>query len=611
MATQGSYLTVNGTGSIDLAPIYDDGFEGQAIGLQVLAGTHIALGGIGGLLDDAGYTHPTGKQPSQIAAWRVVDCPAGCRYNFSAGAVDPATQGDILVRGSIVRGVGDVQLPFDSAGTGAFATDMRPVAPHSRIAVSAFNATSIKSVSSKRSFVPNFDTTNAWSFTIPALNTTDSTGDNQEAVMTNGGGSEEYVNVRMALYDQTNGALYPCLTDNGDRTHRVKMGLPTTLPFVGPEVTAGQTGLKIVCDAWIDIVGTDRIPYNFTPIPNSVAATESEGVETHATNITDRTSQSTASGWNPTSSGYGFTPIVQAVPALPVRSVAVLGDSRSQVQAGDDSALNRSQDNGTWVARLATLKQGECSIINLAASGARLSMWVANSFRRIQFRVRKMLELGVTDCIVFIGANDLADGRTSAQMLADLGTLDQYLAGLGIRMWPCTEPPRDVTSTDNFVANFTQSNAGRNTHRINYNAGIRSAYAGRFIEFADAVESARDSGVYKAALNRGSISLAVAMAASANLDTDSYSPSLLLGQYREDIVVFTSGAADTQRRQISNSAQLSATRSRLVLASTIASAAIGDTATVYGPYCSSDGLHQRTERAQFSLAAAAESAGVV
>lgn len=112
------------------------------------------------------------------------------------------------------------------------------------------------------------------------------------------------------------------------------------------------------------------------------------------------------------------------------------------------------------------------------------------------------LSRNCTAALVQLGSNDIFSGRSAAQVQTDLQTIYARLRALGInRIYQTTVTPR-TTSTDSWatVNNQTTTNAGHEAARVTLNAWIRANTAGitGYFEIADVVESARDSGKWKA-----------------------------------------------------------------------------------------------------------------
>lgn len=113
---------------------------------------------------------------------------------------------------------------------------------------------------------------------------------------------------------------------------------------------------------------------------------------------------------------------------------------------------------------------------------------------------------GCTHAVVMLGVNDLIGGRTSAQVIADLTLIYRALAGSGVKPIGATITPR-TSSTDSWATtggqtpNGTGFTGGANSERAKVNAWIRAGGGGLlkgYVDTADAAESARDSGLWKA-----------------------------------------------------------------------------------------------------------------
>lgn len=139
--------------------------------------------------------------------------------------------------------------------------------------------------------------------------------------------------------------------------------------------------------------------------------------------------------------------------------------------------------------------------LNLSIYGERLQNIIQPTLRRRRFLMLQGADYAVTSFTF----NDLAAGRTEAQVKADLLTWWAQLAAIGLKVYQTTIGPY-TSSTDGWttVGNqtpivFGASNLGQ-TARVNINNWLRAgglANLGGVIEFADAVESARDSGKWK------------------------------------------------------------------------------------------------------------------
>ena len=102
--------------------------------------------------------------------------------------------------------------------------------------------------------------------------------------------------------------------------------------------------------------------------------------------------------------------------------------------------------------------------------------------------------------IVDYGRNEIDYGMTAEQIQAQLLILFEKLTARGMKVYACTVRPM-TTSTDLWMTVENQTKDAKNAVRIAVNGWLRtvpSPLTGIF-DLADAVESARDSGLWKAA----------------------------------------------------------------------------------------------------------------
>jgi len=206
---------------------------------------------------------------------------------------------------------------------------------------------------------------------------------------------------------------------------------------------------------------------------------------------------------------YGPAYVVQKTR---VRSFALLGDSRMQGYSDIPEAVGYSGQLG----RALSPHFGVCRI---AQYSDRLSWFLPYG------AVRQGVLKYATDIWTNHGINDLnAGGLSVAVHEANILSLAQIAGSRGLIAM--TLPPL-TTSTDSWATtgNQTISNGTVNAKRIAYNNDLRGGLVpgvSCYIEAADAVESARDSGIWKApgyvadgthetALGNAAISAAVPM----------------------------------------------------------------------------------------------------
>ena len=165
---------------------------------------------------------------------------------------------------------------------------------------------------------------------------------------------------------------------------------------------------------------------------------------------------------------------------------ALVGDSRVYGTQTDPP----DGDRGELAPRLGAA--GEF-YLNLGCPSETAQGFVANHAKRIA-----LANTFCSDVILQFGINDVLFERTDAQLRADLTTIRSYFSGLTVKL--STMPPV-ATSTDGWTTLEGQTIylPDRNVERVannNWRRSVPSGFAG-CVEVADAVESARDSGIWK------------------------------------------------------------------------------------------------------------------
>ncbi len=165
-------------------------------------------------------------------------------------------------------------------------------------------------------------------------------------------------------------------------------------------------------------------------------------------------------------------------------AVLLLGDSRC-AGAGGDATL---ADNGELAPSIPLIPY--CNTGRTGATGAPL----ANSLGAR----RRAVSQYCTDVINEMNINDVTSGSTLAQLQARREAVRTGVTA-GVRVWNTTLAPVS-TSTDSWATTVNQTATASNTIRVQFNDWVRSnpaGYAGYF-DIADVVESARNSGIWKA-----------------------------------------------------------------------------------------------------------------
>lgn len=180
---------------------------------------------------------------------------------------------------------------------------------------------------------------------------------------------------------------------------------------------------------------------------------------------------------------YGPVAIL-AMTALP--SFFLIGDSRIY---GVNDTLTSGSDG---LGELARSFGDNYPYINAGVAGSTATQMASQGAAG----KRALLGQYCTHVLHQFGINDIAT-HTAAVLEADVQTIHGLFSGK--KFYPCTVAPRS-TSTDSWATLGNQTADAQTPQRILYNNWVRAntgAFAG-YIELADQVESARDSGLWKA-----------------------------------------------------------------------------------------------------------------
>lgn len=318
------------------------------------------------------------------------------------------------------------------------------------------------------------------------------------------------------------GTFYPAYTRDGKRDATIEPGGLGTLYVPGVDIPANT-------DFWVRTKTEGTTADAVVAGPTADSAQGEYGVQftttqDHTTTDTGRPAANTSPMAAPL-----------AVTILPFRKancVAIVTDSIGSGK-GDPDVNGSVRGPGGWPARaLSTDGSGRYSpavaSILLGISGEFAQNYAANAKRARRFQA---LDASVpTHAIVALGTNDLAAGRTLAQIQADLLTVWTTVANRNARVYTATVPPL-ATSTDSWATLGNQTPPAFESVRIALNAWLRdgspidatskaavavgtssnvlragasghplataTGVTGGYFEVADAVESARDSGKWK------------------------------------------------------------------------------------------------------------------
>lgn len=195
-------------------------------------------------------------------------------------------------------------------------------------------------------------------------------------------------------------------------------------------------------------------------------------------------------GYGP--SGLFGTPTSYGAPPLESPGVLVLGDS---ITAGAGDSYSSSDAYG-WASRAL---DGKLGYLNVAVSSAAAAD--ANNQGELSNRMR-MIDAWTPDAaLIMFCTNDLAGADTLTTIKANYKYVVNSMRARGMSVYGATVPP-NTTSTDAWATTTNQTAYSSEADRTAFNdwirAGADSTLAG-FFETADAVETARNSGIWKAA----------------------------------------------------------------------------------------------------------------
>ena len=247
--------------------------------------------------------------------------------------------------------------------------------------------------------------------------------------------------------------------------------------LVSDDITLATTipvGAKFWTRTHVSVASGQKWPLQYTI--RSAGWTDRQEAADFGTGV-DRTMGGTITDATPTATRRGFGPVAilgTAFDGTPVsRAFASIGDSLL-MEAGD-GAVDASGSGG-WNGRALT---GRYPHVNFAISGTQAASNLAANFVR---RRAVLAVCGVTDVLCSYANNDIAAGRTLAQLQGYLADIWGWLAADGYRVHQTTSPPR-TTGTFLTAAGQTLSTAGgayvggTASLRHAFNAWVRSVPA--------------------------------------------------------------------------------------------------------------------------------------
>jgi hypothetical protein len=193
-----------------------------------------------------------------------------------------------------------------------------------------------------------------------------------------------------------------------------------------------------------------------------------------------------------TTAGYGPSAILGSV-ARSQPAIAIIGDSIANGNSGGDNPDGPAENLG-YIARAIGDRYG---FIRLTNPSDTLYSFTVDDKRRL-----RLLAGRVTHAICEHGINDAAMGRSFEQMRAKYVEQWSALAAQGIKVFQCTLTPRTDSSDEHATLEGQKPvrGCGAGGVREQVNEWIRTTpkpLSGYF-EVADRLESARNSGLWKA-----------------------------------------------------------------------------------------------------------------
>lgn len=280
-------------------------------------------------------------------------------------------------------------------------------------------------------------------------------------------------------------------------------GTYTSLLFSGVRDTVIAAGNLTVSDAVSVTIPDDAQYWIRTYVTVTAGQTWPRGyvisgTRGEASDTGTATSDLTTSG-TPAGSGAAYGPVlVKATGFARYPSKIALASIGDSILMGAGDGNFDARGNTGWNGRASFNRVPH---VNIAITGTTASDNIPANFTR---RLEILRNAGITHVLCDWGNNDLAGGRTVSEIQADLLAIWNSFHNEGFKVIHATFLPRS-SSTDNWttLANQTVSNSGftggASSRRAQLNNWIRTLPAPLFdyVETADAVESARDSGLWK------------------------------------------------------------------------------------------------------------------
>lgn len=285
----------------------------------------------------------------------------------------------------------------------------------------------------------------------------------------------------------TNAVTYAASLRYGGVNYKFTFGgNPTGVAQIGALLVSDPLqNLSIPQGAAVQFITSPSVASAGMKWPLSIASNSTVAGEGYTTNV-DYTSVLT----NPISvTGYTCAPsAILGVPSAgAIAQIALVGDSII-TGIGDAGSAGGGYEMGFAARGL----NNSFGYVRVSLSGETAATFASPSSSIL----RRQVLAGCTHAIIEYGNNDIfAVLHSAATTAADITKIVAYLVSKGIICYVCTVTPR-ATSTDGFTSATNQTTNANNPARITLNGLIRAGITGAagYIEIADPVETARDSG---------------------------------------------------------------------------------------------------------------------
>jgi hypothetical protein len=293
-----------------------------------------------------------------------------------------------------------------------------------------------------------------------------------------------------ASIEYPSGTVYPVFF-NGQRAATIAPGANVCSDNVGITIPAGAT---FWTRSFVTVTVGQTWPLGFITNNTDTGVTQ-VGSYTKGVSQADGTLGAVPSA----NFTYAFSPIAvigKSISQTRQTSVGLIGDSLVQAPNPSSAAISSQYHRSAYTEAL----YNQVPFIQASMAGSSITNLIDGS-TVINPYLLETISKYCTHVICNLGVNDYRSGTSYATMKANLISLWQFFTNRGIKVWQSTISPYP-SSTDSYATTTNQTVNSNDAARVSLNTYIRtnpSPLSG-FIEIADLCESARNSGIWKAAV---------------------------------------------------------------------------------------------------------------